>query len=180
MGKSRRFHKRVQKRHTRKHKPTRKKNKMKKNYSIKQRGGNPISILAITAASIAGLSFLIYELINMGKHTTPETNEIRRVLNIVNQVVERKPPSVDQISTVLKAIDLSPTPITEEQIIAILRELEKKSSDRYPELKKDDLVRILESSKNIPEEKVDTPAKKVDAPAKKVDAPSKKVDTPAK
>ena len=47
MGKSRRFHKRVQKRHTRKHKPTRKKNKMNKNYSRKQRGGNPVVGLTI-------------------------------------------------------------------------------------------------------------------------------------
>ena len=162
---------------------------MKKKYSKKQRGGNPTSIFAITAASIAGLSFVIYELINMGGTHTPETNEIRRVLKIVNRVVKKKPPSVDQISTELKAIDFSPTPISEEQIIAILRELEKKSSDRYPELKKDELVRILESSKNIPAKKVDAPKENVDAPAKKVDAPaeppalappSKKVDTPSK
>ena len=49
MGKSRRFHKRIQKRHTRKHKPTRKKNKMNKNYSRKQRGGNPVVGITIGA-----------------------------------------------------------------------------------------------------------------------------------
>ena len=69
MGKSRRFHKRVQKRHTRKHKPTRKKNKMKKNYSIKQRGGNAGVAIAIGAAmglALVGWSFHD-QVINNGK-----------------------------------------------------------------------------------------------------------------
>ena len=53
MGKSKRFHKRVQKRHTRKHKQTRKKNKMNKNYSRKQRGGNAVVGLTIGAGVAA-------------------------------------------------------------------------------------------------------------------------------
>ena len=52
MGKSRRFHKRVQKRHTRKHKTTRNK-RVTKIYSRKQRGGNPMVL------SVAGLLALL-------------------------------------------------------------------------------------------------------------------------
>ena len=63
MGKSRRFHKRVQKRHTRKDKPTRKKNKMKKNYSRKQRGGNPVGIAVAVGATLA-LGALLLNLAN--------------------------------------------------------------------------------------------------------------------
>ena len=78
MGKSRRFHKRVQKRHTRKHKPTRKKNKMKKNYSRKQRGGNPVSI-AIGGVLMLAVGALLVNLANEpdeGKRTIHTTNRM--------------------------------------------------------------------------------------------------------
>ena len=62
MGKSKRFHKRVQKRHTRNHKPTRKKNKMNKNYSRKQRGGNPVVGITIGAVvAVAAAAALAYK-----------------------------------------------------------------------------------------------------------------------
>ena len=66
MGKSIRFHKRVQKRHTRKHKPTRKKNRVSKKYSRKQRGGvNPliattVGIYAFVAVMGIGYAYLEY------------------------------------------------------------------------------------------------------------------------
>jgi hypothetical protein len=78
MGKSRRFHKRVHKRHTRKHKPTRKKNKMKKNYSRKQRGGNPVSI-AIGGVLMLAVGALLVNLANEpdeGKRTIHTTNRM--------------------------------------------------------------------------------------------------------
>ena len=62
MGKSIRFHKRVQKRHTRKHKTTRKKNKINKNYSRKQRGGNMVGLgigasMALAFFLVGGLAY---------------------------------------------------------------------------------------------------------------------------
>ena len=79
MVKSRRFHKRVQKRHTRKHKPTRKKNKMKKNYSIKQRGGNAgvaIAIGAVMGAALVGYAFF-RGITNNGKSIPTQDPEFR-------------------------------------------------------------------------------------------------------
>ena len=68
MGKSIRFHKRVQKRHTRKHKPTRKKNKMKKNYSKKQRGGNPLMLWGSVGLGAAVAAVYAFYLIKDGYH----------------------------------------------------------------------------------------------------------------
>ena len=75
MVKSRRFHKRVQKRHTRKHKPTRKKNKMNKIYSIKQRGGIPVGIGAASVALVALAAGGAYLLSNRAASTL--TNSIK-------------------------------------------------------------------------------------------------------
>ena len=60
MVKSRRFNKRVQKRQTRKHKTTRKKNRVSKKYSRKQRGGvDPLiaTAVGIGAAIVLGSGF---------------------------------------------------------------------------------------------------------------------------